>query len=113
MFEPVTIREIEKRNLDAFAVLQRIWRELRAAYYSRPPHMTHQAEISTDLEERLIALESRIAFQDLTIEELNEVVTRQQDQIDTLTKKVSEMRDQVAAPGLPQKEGYEEIPPHY
>ncbi len=36
------------------------------------------------MEERLEFLETRLAYQDQTVEALNEVVTRQQDQIDRL-----------------------------
>ena len=40
------------------------------------------------MEARLIELETRLAFQEKTIEELNEVVTRQQEQIDRLEEEL-------------------------
>jgi SlyX protein len=36
------------------------------------------------MEERFVDLETRLTYQERTIEELNEVVTRQQGQIDVL-----------------------------
>ncbi len=40
------------------------------------------------MEERLELLETRLAYQDKTVEALNEVVTRQQDQIDRLEREI-------------------------
>ena len=40
--------------------------------------------------DRLDALESRVAFQDHTIEELNATITAQWKQIDALTRKLAE-----------------------
>jgi len=40
------------------------------------------------MEERLIELETRVAFQEKTIEELNEVITKQQEQIDLLAEEI-------------------------
>lgn len=41
------------------------------------------------MEERLIELETRLAFQEKTLEELNEVVVHQQQQIDRLEEELS------------------------
>ncbi|MEW6500022.1 MAG: SlyX family protein [Thermodesulfobacteriota bacterium] len=43
------------------------------------------------MEERLIELETRLAFQEKTLEELNEVVTRQQEEIDRLGEEVGRL----------------------
>lgn len=40
------------------------------------------------MEKRLIELETRLAFQDKTLEELNEVVTSQQQQLDRLAEEL-------------------------
>ena len=45
------------------------------------------------MEERLEKLETRLAYQDQTIEALNEVVTRQQDQIDRLERSLQALED--------------------
>lgn len=70
--------------------------------------MTNQDEV----EERLANLESRIAFQDVTIEELNGVITKQQDQIDAMNEKLKELISQ-SKPSLVAKETEGDTPPHY
>jgi len=68
-----------------------------------------------DLEQRIIELETRLSYQDHTIGELNEVVTRQQDQIDRLTEDLKRIRDHLKgqqSSGLARPD--EEVPPpHY
>ncbi len=67
------------------------------------------------MKDRLIELETRISYQDHTIEELNEVVTRQQEQIDRLEKEMKQLRqhlEQGSSTGLARPD--EEVPPpHY
>jgi SlyX protein len=43
------------------------------------------------MEERLIELETRLAFQENTVEELNEVVFRQQQQLDRLAEELTRL----------------------
>ncbi len=45
------------------------------------------------MEDRLEILETRLAYQDQTVEALNEVVTRQQDQIDRLERSLQALED--------------------
>ncbi len=45
------------------------------------------------MEDRLEKLESRLAYQDHTIEALNEVVTRQQDQIDRMERSLKDLEN--------------------
>ncbi len=64
--------------------------------------------------ERLEILEMKVSFQDRTIEALNEIVTRQQDQIDKLTVEVEKLSDAMTAvteDGVDA--GQEPAPPHY
>ncbi|TLS66960.1 SlyX family protein [Mariprofundus erugo] len=67
------------------------------------------------MENRIIELESRLTYQDHTISELNEVVIRQQKQIDRLEAVVEQLRahlKQHGSSGLARPE--EEVPPpHY
>lgn len=67
------------------------------------------------MNERLTELEVRVAFQEKTIQDLNEVVTRQQRQIDRLAQDLEAVKSRLAAlaPALviPQEE--EKPPPHY
>jgi len=67
------------------------------------------------MKDRLIELETKISYQDHVIGELNEVVIRQQDQIDRLEKGSEQLRQhlkQNSGTGLARPD--EEVPPpHY
>jgi SlyX protein len=67
------------------------------------------------MNERLTELEVRLAFQEKTILDLNEVVTQQQRRIDRLAQELEAVKSRLAAlaPALviPQEE--EKPPPHY
>jgi len=67
------------------------------------------------MEERLIALETKISYQDHLIQELNDVVTRQQGQIDQLEAEMKRIRDHLKGTTESQlARPDEEIPPpHY
>lgn len=67
-------------------------------------------------EERLVNIETKIAFQDLTIQDLNDVLYQQQQQIeklasicDLLMKQVKELSEFTPGSGAPANEK----PPHY
>jgi len=68
-----------------------------------------------DTNERLAELESQIAFQDDTIQTLNEIVTRQELQLERLNTKLEQLLGQVQdlseAMSAPQAD--EPPPPHY
>ncbi|RZJ11383.1 MAG: SlyX family protein [Rubrivivax sp.] len=66
-----------------------------------------------DIERRITDLEIKLSFAEDTVEQLNQVVTRQQAQIDRLIRELVELRDRaVAEPGLPGNVR-DELPPHY
>ena len=67
------------------------------------------------MEERITELESRLAFQDDTIQKLNDVVVKQQQQIDQLFVQMSELKEQIQSlvPVLIANEAQETPPPHY
>ena len=70
------------------------------------------SELGT-LSERIDALETRVAFQDETIETLNKTITAQWQQIDALTRQLAELSERLReaeanAPGVGN-----EPPPHY
>jgi SlyX protein len=65
------------------------------------------------LAERIDTLETRLAYQDDTIETLNQTITAQWKQIDMLTRKITELGERLqdaeaSAPGPAN-----EPPPHY
>lgn len=66
-----------------------------------------------DMTERLEALETRIAFQDQTIEDLNATITAQWRQIDLLTRKLEQMEEQVRSGVYIADPATEPPPPHY
>lgn len=67
----------------------------------------------TDFAERLEALETRIAFQDQTIEELNATITEQWRMIDGLTRKLTMLEEQVRSGTHIADPSTEAPPPHY
>ena len=65
---------------------------------------------------RFIELETKLAYQEDSLHQLNAVVTRQQEQIDRLLAVTRQLQERVK--NLPQDEGQQgsladEIPPHY
>jgi SlyX protein len=73
------------------------------------------ADALPDLAVRVVELETRVAFQDQTIQELNGAVIRQQREIDRLTRELKTLRERLRAlapsPVVPPDE--ETPPPHY
>jgi SlyX protein len=66
------------------------------------------------MENRLIELETRLAFQDDTLQALNTVVVRQQQEIAVLTREIEALKAQLRtmAPASASRE-HETPPPHY
>ena len=66
---------------------------------------------------RLDELESRLAFQDDLIESLNQVVARQDRELDSLSRRLQELESRLAdladTASLPGGAVGHEIPPHY
>ena len=66
------------------------------------------------LEERVTRLEEKSAYAEDLTERLNEVIVRQQNQIDLLVRELTRLKQQTAsseAPGF--RSLREELPPHY
>lgn len=69
---------------------------------------------SNELEQRFIDLETKMAFMENTVDELNEVVTKQQDQIDELMTKMRRfLSDFQNLVSVIKDKGDEAPPPHY
>ena len=66
------------------------------------------------MESRLEKIETKVAFAEDLLDELNRTVVRQQQEIDLLQKQVRALRQQLAAqlPG-PTDAPHDEPPPHY
>ena len=69
------------------------------------------------MENKIIDLQSKLAFQDETINELNEVITDQQNQLDQLREeirllslRIASVAESTAGAGTEEKEP---PPPHY
>ncbi len=72
--------------------------------------------MKTDTNAALVELESQVAFQEHTIEQLNEALINQQQQLDVLRlelrmlrEKFGDLEDRVEHSGSPK----DEKPPHY
>jgi len=68
------------------------------------------------VEERLIALETKVALSEDQLDALNRTVFRQQQQIDSLQQQIRLLYDQMRASASADGERRdlrEEIPPHY
>lgn len=62
---------------------------------------------------QLAELEARIAEQDRIIADLNDMVVAQWRKIDSLERRVGELRDEFDAAALSRPDGREPPPPHY
>jgi len=65
------------------------------------------------LSERIDALESRLTFQDVTIETLNQTITAQWLKIDALTRQVAALGERLREAEAAASDGSSEPPPHY
>ena len=67
------------------------------------------------METRIVELETRVAFQEHTLQELNTVVVRQQQELLALRRELEALRAQVRAlaPAPVADRGEETPPPHY
>jgi SlyX protein len=65
------------------------------------------------LSERIDALETKLMFQDETIETLNNTITAQWQQIDTLTRQVAALSQRLQEAESNAPAATNEPPPHY
>jgi SlyX protein len=66
-----------------------------------------------ELGERVDTLETRLAYQDETIESLNQTITAQWKQIDTLTRQIAQLNERLQAAEANVPGPANERPPHY
>jgi SlyX protein len=65
------------------------------------------------LSDRIDALEAKLMFQDETIETLNQTITAQWQQIDTLTRQVAALSERLREAEAQAPGAANEPPPHY
>jgi SlyX protein len=68
---------------------------------------------SKSLSDRIDALETRLTFQDETIETLNKTITAQWQQIDALTRQVAHLGERLREAETHAPGATNEPPPHY
>ncbi len=67
-----------------------------------------------DTQARLVDLEVKAAFMEDLVDKLDEVVVRQQQQIDLLLQEVLRLKQQSATTDMPSPRSLrDELPPHY
>lgn len=66
-------------------------------------------------ESRIVEIETKLAYQEYTLKELNDVVYEQQKQIDTLNKTVSALKEHIRqlTEAMQASPAADEKPPHY
>jgi uncharacterized coiled-coil protein SlyX len=67
----------------------------------------------TTLSDRIDALETRLTFQDETIETLNKAITAQWKQIDALTRQITHLNERLQEAETRVPGAANEPPPHY
>ena len=68
----------------------------------------------TRVDERLNELEIKASFTEDLVEQLNQIIIRQQHDLDALARQMGQLRDQLPEPGTGQPRGArDELPPHY
>lgn len=72
-------------------------------------------DLAHDIAQRLIDLEIKSSFTEDLVDQLNQILIRQQRQLDTLAREVRELRQQNASDsGMPAFRSLrDELPPHY
>ena len=68
---------------------------------------------ANSLSERIDVLETRLTFQDETIETLNKTITAQWQQIDALTRQVAALNERLQEAEANVPGAANEPPPHY
>jgi SlyX protein len=67
-----------------------------------------------DIERRLTDLEIKASFNEDSLDQLNQIIVRQQQQIDLLTREIAHLRQSSTEGGLgPVRNLRDELPPHY
>jgi len=68
---------------------------------------------TNDTDKRLTDLEVKASYSENLLDHLNELVVRQQQQIDLLIREVGKLKEQRPAPDAGTEPASDERPPHY
>jgi SlyX protein len=67
-----------------------------------------------DIERRLTDLEIKASFTEDSLDQLNQIIVRQQQQIDMLTREIDHLRQSTTEQGVGgSRNPRDELPPHY
>lgn len=69
--------------------------------------------VPDDADHRLTELEIKASFAEDLLEQLNQVVVRQQQQIDRLERELAGLRETLPEPGATPRNLRDELPPHW
>ena len=101
---------LEMRGLDDPATRQQ---DVRAGGW----HLFHNGAMPTpndDTDKRLTDLEVKASFSEDLLDHLNDLVARQQEQIDLLIREVGKLKDRAPdTGGGASRDPREDLPPHY
>jgi SlyX protein len=75
--------------------------------------MSEKERGEKELSERIDALESRLMYQDETIEQLNQTITAQWKQIDALSRQIAALSERLQQAETNAPAPANERPPHY
>ncbi|HIG79465.1 MAG TPA: SlyX family protein [Cycloclasticus sp.] len=67
------------------------------------------------MENRITELEIKVAYQEDTVQQLDRVICKQQDQIDSLIKSLTQLSDNAQEPEATTSlfSAIDDVPPHY
>ena len=69
---------------------------------------------NTRVEERLNELEIKASFTEDLVEQLNQIIIRQQQDLDALARQIGQLREKLTEPGTGSaRSARDELPPHY
>ena len=68
----------------------------------------------TRMEDRLTDLEIKASFTEDLVEQLNHIIVRQQQELDSLARQIGQLREHLPEPGAGATRGArDDLPPHY
>ncbi len=85
-----------------------------AARRRNQPQRTEPSDMNEDTERRLTDLEIKASYAEDTLDRMNEVIVRQQAQIDLLLRELVALRERIPVEEAPAFRSLrDELPPHY